>query len=96
MRSATYGRPMSPWPRSDDVPGTATAWRAPHGRGTASSRARLAVAGRRSALASPVTAAILGTLQDAVELDAIRADLLAVVDQVLEPASVSVWMSERG
>jgi hypothetical protein len=53
-------------------------------------------AGRRSALASPVTAAILGTLQDAVELDAIRADLLAVVDQVLEPASVSVWMSERG
>jgi hypothetical protein len=30
-----------------------------------------------------------------VELDAVRADLTAVVQQALEPAHLSVWTSER-
>ena len=41
-------------------------------------------------------AAFSASLQDAVDLDTVRADLLDVVHQALEPAHVSVWMSERG
>jgi len=35
------------------------------------------------------------SLQDAVDLDAVRDDLMGTVQQALEPAHVSVWMSER-
>ena len=41
-------------------------------------------------------AAFAVRLKDAVDLDAVRNDLTAVVHQVLEPAHISVWMSDRG
>ena len=34
-------------------------------------------------------------LKDAVDLDAVRDDLAGVVYQALEPAHVSVWISQR-
>ncbi len=34
-------------------------------------------------------------LKDAVDLDAVRDDLATVVTKALEPAHVSVWMSQR-
>ena len=40
-------------------------------------------------------AAFSARLQDAVDLEGVRADLLDVVYQALEPAHVSVWMSRR-
>jgi hypothetical protein len=41
-------------------------------------------------------AAFAAHLKDAVDLDSVRADLAGVVQQTLEPAHVSVWLSERG
>jgi hypothetical protein len=41
-------------------------------------------------------AAFAARLQDAVDLDSVQDDLTRVVRQALEPAHVSVWMSERG
>jgi hypothetical protein len=41
-------------------------------------------------------AAFSSGLQDAVDLDTVRADLLDVVHQVLEPAHVSVWVRGGG
>jgi uncharacterized membrane protein len=35
-------------------------------------------------------------LKDAVDLDSVRDDLTAVVHQVLEPAHISVWMTDAG
>jgi hypothetical protein len=35
-------------------------------------------------------------LNDAVDLDLVREDLADVVRQALEPARVSVWMSDQG
>ncbi len=46
--------------------------------------------------ADKTVAAFAGRLNDAVDLAAVRDDLAAVVQQALEPASISVWMSERG
>ena len=46
--------------------------------------------------ADKTVAAFAARLQDAVDLDSVRADLAGVVRQALEPAHVSVWMSERG
>jgi hypothetical protein len=37
--------------------------------------------------------AFAARLQDAVDLDAVRADLATVVHAALEPAQVSVWIS---
>jgi hypothetical protein len=37
-------------------------------------------------------AAFAARLQDAVDLDTVRGDLLAVVDQALEPAHASIWL----
>jgi hypothetical protein len=34
-------------------------------------------------------------LRDAVDLDAVRADLLGAVHAALEPARASVWLSQR-
>jgi hypothetical protein len=42
--------------------------------------------------ADQTVAAFAGRLQDAVDLDAVRADLLGSVAAVLEPAHVSVWL----
>jgi hypothetical protein len=42
--------------------------------------------------ADAAVAAFAGRLQDAVDLDAVRADLLGSVMAVLEPAHVSVWL----
>jgi hypothetical protein len=42
-----------------------------------------------------IVAAFAARLKDAVELDLVRHDLADVVRQALEPAHVSVWMSER-
>jgi len=44
--------------------------------------------------ADQTVAAFAGRLQDAVDLDMIRADLAGVVYQALEPASVSVWLNQ--
>jgi hypothetical protein len=45
--------------------------------------------------ADKTVAAFAARLKDAVELDTVRADLASVVTKALEPAHVSVWMSER-
>ena len=41
-------------------------------------------------------AAFAELLKDTFDLDLVRDDLAGVVRQTLEPAHVSVWMSERG
>ena len=41
-------------------------------------------------------AAFASRLKDAVDLDSVREDLATVVQEVLEPAHVSLWMNERG
>jgi len=41
-------------------------------------------------------AAFAARLQDAVDLDAVRDDLAGVVRKALEPAQVSVWISQCG
>jgi hypothetical protein len=41
-------------------------------------------------------AAFAARLQDAVDLDTVQDDLAGVVHQALEPAHVSVWISQRG
>jgi hypothetical protein len=40
-------------------------------------------------------AAFAARLQDAVDLDAVRTDLLGAVHAALEPAHASVWISQR-
>ena len=46
--------------------------------------------------ADKTVAAFAARLKDAVDLDAVRDDLAGVVHQALEPAHVSVWISQRG
>jgi hypothetical protein len=41
-------------------------------------------------------AAFAARLKDAVDLDSVQVDLAGVVDQALEPAHISVWVSPRG
>jgi hypothetical protein len=41
-------------------------------------------------------AAFAARLKDAVDLDTVRDDLAGAVHQALEPAHVSVWISQRG
>jgi hypothetical protein len=43
-----------------------------------------------------IVAAFASRLKDAVDLDSVREDLAGVVQNALEPAHISVWMSERG
>ena len=45
--------------------------------------------------ADQTVAAFAARLKDAVDLDAVRDDLAGVVTKALEPAHVSVWMTER-
>jgi hypothetical protein len=45
--------------------------------------------------ADKTVAVFAGRLKDAVELDAVRADLLDAIHQCLEPAYASVWISQR-
>ena len=45
--------------------------------------------------ADTTVAAFAARLKDAVDLDAVRDDLAGVVRQALEPAHVSVWISQR-
>jgi hypothetical protein len=45
--------------------------------------------------ADKTVAAFAAHLKDAVDLDSVRDDLAGVVHQALEPAHVSVWISER-
>jgi hypothetical protein len=46
--------------------------------------------------ADKTVAAFAARLQDAVDLDAVRDDLASVVRTALEPAQMSVWISQRG
>jgi hypothetical protein len=46
--------------------------------------------------ADKAIAAFTARLKDAVDLDTVRDDLAGVVHQTLEPAHVSVWISQRG
>ena len=46
--------------------------------------------------ADRTVAAFASRLQDAVDLDMIRGDLATVVQQALEPASLSMWTNEPG
>jgi hypothetical protein len=45
--------------------------------------------------ADQTIAAFAASLKDAVDLDAVRDDLASVVHQALEPAHVSLWISQR-
>ena len=45
--------------------------------------------------ADQTVAAFAARLKDAVELDSVRDDLATVVQQALEPAHLSVWISRR-
>ena len=40
-------------------------------------------------------AAFAARLKDAVDLDSVHGDLAGVVHQAMEPAHVSVWISQR-
>jgi hypothetical protein len=40
-------------------------------------------------------AAFAARLKDAVDLDSVETDLASVVHQALEPAHLSVWISQR-
>jgi len=46
--------------------------------------------------ADRTVAAFAARLKDAVDLDSVRDDLADVVNQTLEPAYISVWISPRG
>jgi hypothetical protein len=46
--------------------------------------------------AGKTVAAFAARLQDAVDLDAVHDDLAGVVHQALEPAHVSMWISQHG
>jgi hypothetical protein len=46
--------------------------------------------------AEAIVAAFTARLQQTVDLDAVRGDLLGVVHQAFQPAHVSVWLSETG
>jgi hypothetical protein len=46
--------------------------------------------------ADQTVAAFAARLKDAVDLDSVRDDLAAIVQQTLEPAHLSVWISRRG
>jgi len=46
--------------------------------------------------ADQTVAVFAARLQDAVDLDSVRADLLATVSDSLQPAHVSVWLGEEG
>ena len=46
--------------------------------------------------AEHTVAAFAARLKDTVDLDSVRDDLATVVDQALEPAHVSVWLSQQG
>jgi hypothetical protein len=46
--------------------------------------------------ADQTVAAFAARLKDTVNLDSARDDLAIVVDQAVEPAHVSVWISQRG
>jgi hypothetical protein len=46
--------------------------------------------------ADQTVAAFAARLKDAVDLDSVRDDLATVVDQALEPAHASVWISQHG
>jgi hypothetical protein len=45
--------------------------------------------------ADQTIAAFAVRLKDTVDLDSVRDDLATVVDQALEPAHVSVWISQQ-
>ena len=45
--------------------------------------------------ADQMVAAFAARLKDAVDLDAVGADLASAVQRALEPAQVSVWMNKR-
>jgi hypothetical protein len=40
-------------------------------------------------------AAFAARLKEAIDLDAVQDDLASVVHQALEPAHISVWISQR-
>jgi ABC-type bacteriocin/lantibiotic exporter with double-glycine peptidase domain len=46
--------------------------------------------------ADQTIAAFAARLKDAMDLNSVRDDLASMVQKALEPAHVSVWMSERG
>jgi len=46
--------------------------------------------------ADQMVAAFAARLKDAVDLDAVQADLASVVGRAVEPAHVSMWMNHRG
>ena len=46
--------------------------------------------------AGQTVAAFASRLKDTMDLDSVRDDLAAVVNQALEPAHVSVWLSQQG
>jgi hypothetical protein len=46
--------------------------------------------------ADKTVAAFAGRLQDTVDLASVRTDLAGTVQQVLEPAHVSIWLNELG
>ena len=45
--------------------------------------------------ADKTVAAFAARLKEAIDLDAVQDDLASVVHQALEPAHISVWISQR-
>ena len=46
--------------------------------------------------ADRIVATFAAGLQDAVDIDSVRDNLAGAVQQALEPAHLSVWVSKRG
>jgi hypothetical protein len=50
---------------------------------------------RRQYIAAKAVAAFSARLRDEIDLDALAAEVLAVVDQTMQPTTASLWLRNR-